>query len=738
MTRLRALILIGAVALAGTVAWVLFGPIPAINLHDYDSTSIVDRSGEVLYETLGSAGTRGTWIRAEAIPPAVVAATIAAEDRRFFSHHGIDPLAVGRAILQDLRHRAFVQGGSTITQQVAKLLIGDARPVPSRKVREAVIALRLERRYSKRAILALYLNLAPYGNHIHGVARAGRRYFGCDPGDLTVAQAAFLAALPQRPSAFNPLRNPERAAARQRHILRQMRRLRIITDAEMTIASREHLRFAPSAGSASAQHFVDRVLSAHSTRRGPIRTTLDARLQRDVQGIIAAHRSLLLRHGAGSVAVAVLDNRNGDWLAWEGSGDYYGTSFGGAIDGVAALRQPGSALKPFTYALAFENGLTPATALADVPSAFPTAVQGVVYRPQNYDGRYRGPLRARMALAGSENVPAVSLLSRIGAPALLQLLRRCGFTDLTRTADYYGLGLTLGGGEVSLEQLVRAYAAFARGGVPLQPRFLLDERRSGGAEWLFDPRTAFWITDILSDSDARAFVFGSGGALDFPFPVAVKTGTSQAYRDNWTIGYTREVTVGVWVGNFDRRELRNSSGVTGAGPIFHAVMLAALARAGGTRDQIVPPPSSLEQRPVCATSGLHPSLYCPAVAREWLPSNAAVEFCSWHQDGYIRWPAEYRSWAQRLETTVRTKRPDRPPRTALRIENPPDGATYLIDPTLREAYQKLQLRSNTSRVAWRVDGKPVRTAEWALSPGRHEIVATDGRGRSESVTITVK
>src|SRR5205814_1629672 len=308
---------------------------------------------------------------------------------------------------------------------------------------------------------------------------------------------------------------------------------------------------------------------------------------------------------AHSVAVAVLDNRTGEFLAYEGSGDYFGADFGGAIDGVTTLRQPGSALKPFTYAVAFEQGFTPATVLADVPQHFPTAEQGVVYTPRNYDGTYRGPLRARLALAGSENVPAVVVLSKIGPPSLLRFLRGAGFHDLTRTADYYGLGLTLGDAEVTLEELVKAYAIFARGGVTLDGRRAVSQR------------TAFWITDILSDPSAREYIFGSGGNLDFPFPVAVKTGTSQAYRDNWTVGYTRDVTVGVWVGNFDRTELRNSTGVTGAGPIFHAVMLAAAKHAS---DSILDPPPNIERAPVCALSGLRPSIDCPAVEIEWIAS----------------------------------------------------------------------------------------------------------------------
>jgi penicillin-binding protein 1C len=626
---------------------------------------------------------------------------------------------------------------------VAKLLLRSESRSLREKSREAVLALRLEHRYGKNEILALYLNLAPYGNRINGVARASRAYFGCAPDQLTPAQAAFLASLPQRPSAFNPLRDPDRARPRQQRILARMK----LPEDERARATKEKLRFSPTAQPVLAMHFVERVKSAPGSRSQGDRasrrvvTSLDARLQRDVLGIIAANKAILLRHGAHSVAVAVLDNATGEWLAWEGSGDYFGKDFGGAIDGVVTLRQPGSTLKPFTYALAFENGHSPATILPDIPSHFATAEEGVVYTPRNYDGKHRGPLRVRAALAGSQNIPAVAMLNRLGTESFLRLLRNSGFTALDRTADYYGLGLTLGDAEVTLEQLVGAYSTFARGGEPVRPSMLHDQS-SREAERLLSAKTAFWITDILGDSDAREYAFGSGGSLDFPFPVAVKTGTSQAYRDNWTVGYTRDVTVGVWVGNFDREPLRGSSGVTGAAPIFHSVMLAAMKRVRGRlpigdTTPIVAPPPDVEEVEICALSGSRPSTYCPAVRKEWLSTTEPARFCSWHHDGSIDWPAEYRAWAK--QTQPAPARVNTQHASVFRIANPPDGATYLIDPTLRSQYQTLRLRADAaSRVVWRVNDRPIATTEWALVPGRHTITAIDAKGRKDTVRILVK
>ena len=715
-SKTRRLALAFAALVVILAAWARLGPIDPslLDRTKHQSQTITDRHGEVLYESLASNGSRAEWLTADKLPPHVVRATLAAEDRRFHYHPGIDPIAVTRAMLHNVKARRVVEGGSTITQQVAKLLLQSKSRSLGQKAREALLAFRLEHRYGKGELLAMYLNLAPYGNRINGAARASRAYFGCPPEQLTPAQAAFLASLPQRPSAFNPLRDPVRARGRQQYILGRMS----LPAEELARAKREQLRFSPTRQPVLAMHFIERFGKTSG------RTTLDANLQRDVLGIIEAQRETLLKHGAHSVAVAVLDNASGEWLAWEGSGDYFGEEFGGAIDGVITPRQPGSTLKPFTYALAFESGHTPATVLADVPSHFPTAEDGVVYTPRNYDGRHRGPLRVRTALAGSQNIPAVAMQHQLSTETYVRLLRNSGFT-LPRTADYYGLGLTLGDAEVTLEQLVRAYSTFATGGKQ------------------FSKRTAFWITDILSDPRAREYAFGSGGSLDFPFPVAVKTGTSTAYRDNWTIGYTRDVTVGVWVGNFDREPLRGSSGITGAAPIFNGVMLAAVKRVRGElpigdTTPIVPPPSDVDEFDICALSGLRPSTYCPSVQKEWLPVSAPAKFCSWHHDGMIDWPAEYRAWARATQPTEPMRASTKHAST-FRIANPPNGATYLIDPTLRMQYQTLRLRADAaSRVSWRVNDRPLGTSEWPLQRGQHTITAVDANGRRDSVRILVK
>ncbi len=776
--RSAAIVVLLAVCAAG---WLRAGRLPAglLDLDQPESTTVLDRNGEVLYEALGAAGTRAEWLSADQLPETLVNATVAAEDHRFWVHPGVDPVALVRASVRNLRRHHVVEGGSTITQQSAKLLLarqnGEVRHrAVIAKAYEALVALRLEQRLSKREILALYLNLAPYGNQLTGAERASRAYFGHSAALLTPAEAAFLAALPQRPSWFNPYRDPRRARQRQEHVIVQMGLGGSLTPDGVREALDERLSLQREPPAFIAPHFVERVLRTFGPLRpSTITTTLDAELQRTVEGIIRAERPALDRAGAHNVAVAVLDNRSGEWLAWEGSGNYGNAAHGGAIDGVVTPRQPGSALKPFTYALAFEQGESPATVLPDVPSYFPTGEEGILYSPRNYDNRFRGPLLARNALAGSVNVPAVALASRIGVPNLLRFLRGAGFTTFDKTASYYGLGVTLGDAEVRLDHLVTAYAAFARGGVPIQPRFVRPAG-SGGADPEHEPlvsaRTAFWVTDILSDDEAREFAFGRGGSLEFPFKVAAKTGTSQGYHDNWALGYTRAVTVGVWVGNFDHQPLVSSSGVSGAGPIFHAVMVAVEQRVrgglpGDYETATIAEPANTSRSRICALSGMAAGPWCPAHVNEWTPTEAPPRNCTWHRHDargiVVRWPAEYQTWARAEPLAGRVApspaatrsaaapaiRPAPPEPRALRIVSPPDGAVYLIDPTLRRDFQTLSLRAaavSGCLLEWRVDdrvvarGDPGSGVDWPLIAGRHIIAVRDEKGHSADVAIIVK
>jgi len=759
----------GALLLAALALWVRLGPLPEgfLDPAPHRSVKVVDRRGQLLYESLSEREARSVWLAPEALPPTLVDATLAAEDHRFFHHPGVDPLALARAAWMDLRARRVVEGGSTLTQQVVKQLTARRRTVAG-KLGEMVLALRLEHRLSKREVLALYLNLAPYGNQYVGAESAARGYFGAPSASLTPAQAAFLAGLPQRPSAFDPYTDLAAATARQREVLRRMVHRGLLDREGYERARKERLVFRHTGRAMEAPHFVLRALAGAGAEPPPVlKTTLDLALQREVTGALGALRDHLASHGAKDAAVVVLDVPTGEVLAYEGSGDYFDPLRSGAVDGAATPRQPGSALKPFTYALAFERGFTPASVLPDVPSHFPTAEAGVTYSPRNYDGVFRGPLRARAALAGSVNVPAVWLLSQIGVADLLERLRRLGFTTLDRTADYYGYGLTLGDAEVRLDELTAAYADLARGGYH-RPIRILAEPAQGPPQGprLFPAEAVSWVTDILSDPEARAFVFGRGGSLELPFPAAAKTGTSQAYHDNWAFGYTREVAVGVWVGNFDRAPLTGSSGVTGAGPLFHQVMQAAeasvLGRLPGPLDPpLATPPPGAQRTLLCALSGERAGADCPSTTAELLPPERLPPPCTWHRRGpagaEVLWPSEYRAWA--LQRGLLSAAAPAAPPTArggraaatspeFAIANPPAGAIYLVDPTLRAEFQALPLRvvaQGPARVVvWSVDGREVgrapsdRPLEWPLVRGEHHIVARDASGRRDEVPIVVR
>ena len=743
---------ITSVLAIGAVLYLRLGPVPDVLLQIDDtrpSVMVFDRHGERLYEARSDRGTRGTWLPPDQLPRLVVSATLAAEDHRFHSHVGVDPIAITRAVWRNVREWRVAEGGSTITQQVVALAEARGGRAPSRswlgKLREAVLAIRLEHRLTKDEILARYLAFAPYGNQVEGIARASTYYFGIPAADLTPAQAAYLAALPQQPGRFNPRRDTDRARPRQHRILRRMSEEGLLDTDSLQVALAEHVTVDVADPESIAPHWVRRALNdpAHADQSA-VTTTMDAGLQRTVLGILRAQRDMLEKHHAQQVSVVVLDNHTREFRVW--------VTAGSDIDAAMTPRQPGSALKPFTYAAAFERGWHPGQVLADIPSTFPTAEPGILYSPRNYDGRFRGPLRVRVALAGSENVPAVALASEIGVPVVADLLRRAGITTLNKNATHYGLGLTLGNAEVRLDELVGAYAHFA-------PKMSSEAIFGKIASELISDRTKFWISDILADPDARRYIFGEGSSLDFPFVVAAKTGTSQAYHDNWTIGFTRDVTVGVWVGNLDRTPLRYSSGVTGAGPIFHDVMLAAVEHSRGAlplfdTTPIHTPPEDLREQDVCAESGMTAGASCPARVREFLPPTVDGHTCTWHHAsdrGVVTvYPEQYRSWAlangAAQTAVVPTIATTTPGRSTLAITSPPSGATYLIDPTLRADFQAVPLKAQggIGRIEWSLNGQTLGATlgdtplNWPLTRGAHTITARDANGRRAHSQIIVK
>jgi penicillin-binding protein 1C len=509
------------------------------------------------------------------------------------------------------------------------------------KIIEAWYALRLERTLSKSGILTQYLNRVSYGNGVHGIEAASRFYFGKPAVHLSVAEAAFLTAIPNAPAIHNPYRNVERVLIRQKYILDRMNNLGYITEEEYTRAVDEPVILIVPQRNFLAPHFTEMVSRASRRREdGTIRsviTTLDLRIQESVELILKSHVRNLRNYHVTNGAVVVIDNNTGDILALAGSADFLNDRTQGQVNGVRALRQPGSALKPFTYGLALESGMTAAIMLADIPYYALTSEGS--FSPENYDGKYHGPVLLRSALACSFNVPAVRIAERVGVEALLARLRDAGIRSLDQPASHYGLGLTLGNGEVSLLELTMAYASFANGGKYRNHRiigelFYTDRSVESMpmdtvSDFVFTPQIAHILTDILSDNTARAPAFGPDSPLHLPFPCAVKTGTTKDYRDNWTVGYTTEFTVGVWIGNFDGTPMRGISGITGAGAIFRDIIGYLNSVRPGKEFSV--PPGIVEVK-ICDRSGELPTDLCRStVTEKFIRGTAPTHGCTIHR-----------------------------------------------------------------------------------------------------------
>ncbi len=581
------------------------------------AVSFVDRGGLPLGTVLARDTEHAVHVPLRAVAPHFLAAIVAVEDARFSGHRGVDPAALVRASVEVLQHGRVVSGGSTITMQLARLRYNLPRTLGG-KLREIEIALRIEAGMSKDQILEAYVNRLPMGGNLVGVEAGARTYFGVPASDLDWAQAALLAALPNDPVVLDPYLHRGALERRRRAILAYLRARGVIGADDAHRAAAEALAIVPRReGIGDAPQLLFRLAASTPANVERVRTTIDRDLQRYVENAAQEVVAALGDRSVRDAAAIVVDNASGNVLAYVGSPAYFDARSLGRNDGVVALRQPGSTLKPFLYELAFERRtIRPATILQDVPTTY--AIPGAqLYAPADYSGQFEGPVRPRIALADSLNVPAVRTLSAVGVGLFQSRLRTLGFTHLDRPADYYGLGLTLGSGEVTLEELARAYATVARGGRPLRLRYRESDPASGASpgERIGDEATWALVTDILADAHARARAFGVASLLRLPFPSAVKTGTSSDFRDTWTVGFTRDVTVATWVGNFDGTPMQRITGVTGAAPLWNRIMLhVAEAREPGA----FAPPRGYARRAICATTGAVADPSCESVVAEWL------------------------------------------------------------------------------------------------------------------------
>jgi penicillin-binding protein 1C len=649
-----------ALASAALAVAVLAFPYPAASLAPGNGAPLVlvDRRGRVLrrVENPGGRPGRDQWVRLDGIRSHALLALLASEDQRFFQHAGVDPVGIARAVWLNLSGGRVGYGGSTITMQLMRMVHspGQERSLAN-KIKESILALRVERALSKREILEQYVNRAYFGRGAYGIEAAARTFFGKSATALSSGEATLLAALPRSPALYDPLRHLDRALARRDHILGLLEaRGQIAPDEARRIRAERiepHLAREPF----YAPHFCDWVLASlpAEVRRkgGVVTTTLDLDLQRELEHRLADHVQSLGGKGLEQAGAVVLDTRTGEVLAMVGSQGV--ETDGGQVNIAVRRRHPGSALKPFVYALAIEAGASPATIAADMRDVESR------YQVTKVTQKERGPVRYREALAGSYNLAAVHVLEEVGEERLITLLRRAGVGEVPGEADDYGPRLALGATRVRLVDLASGYGFLTRGGRVVRPGAILGAALADGARWrpprpadvaVFSPATAWLVMDVLSDPEARRPMFGDGLPVDdLPFDVAFKTGTSRGFSDTVAVGVTEQITVAAWAGNFSGRPTQGLIAMDAAAPIVRAGLLLA---AGGRRLTLPEPPSTIVAAEICPLSGELASADCPHAKREFFAASAAPsKRCDWHvRVGgrvEVRYPPEVAAFMER-------------------------------------------------------------------------------------------
>lgn len=793
--------------------WVFTG-LPNINQVEaglaLPSTRIYDRHQRLIYEILPPEQGRNRVISLDEMPQHCINAVIATEDSNYWQHPGVDPEGIARALWINLRGGEVIAGGSTITQQTARLLLLDfeerAQRTVRRKLREMVLALQLQNATDKETVLEHYLNQAYFGNLAYGVEAAAQTYFHKAAPELSLAECTLLMGIIQNPVYNDPLSNLDNALVRQQVVLGLMVQNGYLTQAEADSAQTQALQFGSTRFPIEAPHFVMAVW-AQLERQYPeqiygggldVITTVDLDWQRAAQEIVQFQLDALnhplpgeVSANANNAAVVALDPYTGQVLTMLGSPDYFDESIDGAVNAALAYRQPGSTLKPFTYALALDpEGPDPysaATVILDVETPFVTARQES-YTPLNFGLVEHGPVPVREALAGSYNIPAVVTLEHIGLGRFMDFVDDLGLHELA-TNSFVDLSIALGGGEVRLLDLTQAYAVFPNGGYRVEPSMILQVATRDGDllyEWdappleqqVLDERVAWLISDILSDNEARIPSFGANSALQIGRPAAAKTGTTTDFRDNWVMGYTPNLVVGVWVGNADNTPMIDVTGVSGAGPIYNQFMRRVLFDQPELDFQR---PDGLTQVEVCTLSGLLPTPQCPLRSVEWfIPDTQPTEFDTFYQaftidrrtgqladdstpvserveQTFITLPQEARAWGQRnglrqppLGAVIAVPDAEAP----MRLLAPDPYTVFELSPIVPAETQRVRLTvgapPTTERVTYYLNDEPIGAATespwsvwWPLALGEHEIVAEalladGGIQRSEVVPFSVE
>lgn len=765
---LTILLLCGVAYLCFVILNWLF-PFPFATLHRQAATMVTDREGTPLRIFLPPDEQLRIPVSLQEAAPVFIQTLIASEDRWFYRHPGINPLAIIRALAVNLHHGRVVSGASTISMQIARL----AEPKPRTlwaKGQEMFRALQLERRFSKTELLELYVNLTPYGGNVEGIAAAALVYFDKTPAQLSLGEAALLSVLPRSPNGYNPARNPQVARAVRDRVLQQLLRQRAFSP-EVIADAQRHPVHAPSwRPPFVAPHFCQLVMD-RLPRAPKMHTTLDRRLQHLAETQVAARVAGLRAHGISSAAVVVIENDSRAVRALVGSPDFFATTTHGQVNAAVARRSPGSTLKPFLYAMAMDSGrIIPDSYLLDIPTDF------AGYVPENFDGQYSGLVTVSEALVRSLNAPAVRLLSDIGLPEFHTLLQRGGLRTLDRSTATYGLPLILGSGEVTLLDLTNLYASLARGGLacPLQIEASRAESTST-SERLFSPEAAHLVTRTLTGLQRPDLPRAWHLTRDVPV-VAWKTGTSYGHRDAWSLGFSARYTIGVWVGNMDGRGQKGLSGAEHAAPLLFDLFRVI---EGGAAQLPRSDDVQLGTAQLCAQSHELAGPYCPLqTTAPVLPGRSKLSLCSFHHRIFVDnetgeqlagtclakrphhaevitvYPAELVAWkhaqGQAVASLPRLSPAcsDIPSSEPLKIVSPNAATPYQLRRDAPVEYQQIPLTiqggTSATQLYWYQDGTlissgtPEKKLLLPLRPGTHRLVVVDNTGRSDSLSYQVE
>lgn len=654
----KAVIIFSMIAAVFLVSFLLlrFTPYSQLDsfLNQTYSTRIYDRNDQLLQILPVNDGLRREWTSLKEIPEEVQAIFLQAEDKRFFVHQGIDFVSTVAALFQNLKYRRTVRGASTITMQLVKIIDSknglQNKSTFAKKISDAINALRLESRLSKKQILELYLNTVPFGTNIEGVTSAARSFFGKSLTELTTDQIKCLSVIPRRPGYYNPVLNPKACAERAGVSLE------VAESAEFY----EYPFYFP--------HYIEYVKSSYSDLPFDLELTVDLRLQNKCEDFL---RTAMIEASDARIAngsVVVLDNFSGEILAWVGNNNWYDSEHHGQLDGVITKNQPGSSMKPFLYALALDERdstgkpqYLPSSIIADIPREFGTER---LYIPANFNNRFNGPVRFRIALASSLNIPAVSLLDQVGVDKYLDKLFELGFDSLKYGGKEADLGLSLGAGEVTLQELVKGFSVFVRDG------------KDFDGNQIYSIDTARLICSILSDSAARALGFGYTQSFQTDYPSIFKTGTANQYQNIVALGATKEYTVGVWMGNFEGQTVVGKTGSSLPARVAKQI-LDLLEENKPIENLKFPEPEHWHKQRICPVSGMKASKNCISSVMEYVYDDMQLDVCNWHKNSeesgiYTVYPPEYQKWVIQNNIDVKLDYNAMP----LKIESPNNGALF--------------------------------------------------------------